>query len=186
MKTQREQEGWVGPVRTVAVAMAHFIEEGETQKLGPPVPLFTLRYDIQGRRVGQKTFYSVHREAGPADYVTRYDAKGNSALFCFSNGEFLYKVIPAYDGNKRLVKELFCDAMGNLRYTRSHKYDARGNAIEMTYSNAKQTIVNRLRYENEYDSLRNLTKTTVFEWTPGGGEPSYKPIMVNYQTINYY
>jgi hypothetical protein len=187
MKTQREQEGWLGPVGTVVVEMADFLERGGTQILGPRVPLFTLRYDIKGKRVEEKTYYSLHRESGANDCVTSHDTKGNtSALFCFSNGEFLYKVIPTYDSNKRVIKELFCDAMGNPHYKREHEYDARGNPIEMSHSEVNGTIVNKLKYENEYDSVGNLTKVTVFKWSTSNGESFYKPLMVNYQTITYY
>jgi hypothetical protein len=187
MKTQREQEGWVGSVRSVVVETADFLEQGETQSLGPRVPLFTLRYDIEGKRVGEKTYYSLHMESGSGDCVPSHDAKGNtSALFCFSNGEFLYKVIPTYDSNKRVVQELFCDATGKPHYRREHEYDARGNPIEMSYSEADGTIVNKLKYENEYDSVGNLTKVTVFKWSTGKGESFYKPVMVNYQTLTYY
>jgi hypothetical protein len=187
MKTQREQEGWLGPVRAVVVEMADFLERGGTQTLGPRVPLFTLEYDIQGKLVGEKTCYILHGESGVNDCITRYDTEGNiSALFCFSGGEFLYKVIPTYDSNKRVVEELFCDAMGNPRYKREHKYDARGKPVEMSHCEINGTIVNKLKYDNEYDSVGNLIKVTILKLVDHGGKSSYKPVSVHFQTVTYY
>lgn len=187
MKTDREQEGWLGSVKTVIVEKADFLEEADMPALDSREPLFIVHYDIQGRKVNQNTYYHMHGESNPNDFATNYDTEGNiSALFCFSKGEFLYKVIPTYDNNKRVVKELFCDAMGNPHYRRDHEYDVRGNPIEMSYSEANGAIINKLKYDNEYDSVGNLIKVTIHKWVNHGGKPFYKPISIHFQNITYH
>jgi hypothetical protein len=187
MKSDREQDGLVGLVRHVVAEMAVFLEQGQRQTLGARVPLFTLQYNTRGKRVGERNYYYLHGESGVGDFVTHQDKASNKfELFCFSNGEFLYKVIPTYDSNNKVVDELFYEATGNLLYRRMHEYDVRGNPIAMSLIAASGTVIDKLKYENEYDIAGNLIKVTILKWSSQGGELSFKPIMVNYRTITYF
>lgn len=187
MKSDREQDGWFGLVQTVMVELADCSEREGAQTLGPRTPLYTLRYDVHGKRVGERSYSSLHRESAAGDCVATHDTEGNiRALFCFTNGEFLNKVIPTYDDNNRVIKELFCDALGNPRYQREHEYDLRGNPTKMTYTKANGIISDKLKYENEYDASGNLIKVTTLKWSTENGKSFYKPTIIIYRTITYY
>lgn len=186
MKTDRAKEGWLGPVQTVVVEMADFGEEGGTLSLSRRVKLFTLTYDAQGKRIERKTFYTVHEDSQENLHVTRHDTEGNMIeQTYYQHGEFQYKVFCTYD-NKKLVEEDFYDVMGQLRYTREHKYDDHGNPIEMNYSEASGKIIDKLKYENEYDAVGNLIKVTTSRWVTNNGGDVYKPVSICFQTITYY
>jgi hypothetical protein len=186
MKSQREKEGWRGPVHTVFVEMANFVEDGDKQSLGPRVPLFSVTYDPAGKRCDETTHYTELIDSHTTDYDTRYDAKGRvSEQSYYRDGMFQYKVLSTYQDEK-VVTEDFCAANSTPNYKREHKYDAEGNPIEMSYSEAGGKLIYKLKYDNEYDSAGNLIKITIFQWTSEQGEELYKPLSVHFQTITYY
>jgi hypothetical protein len=76
--------------------------------------------------------------------------------------------------------------MGNPRYARAYKYDDHEHPIEMVYSADGGKIINKLRYENEYDNVGNLIKVTIFRWVTNNGVSFYKPASTHFQTITYY
>lgn len=187
MKSDREHDGLVGPVQAVVIELEDCSEQEGDQTFGPRTPLLTLRYDVGGKRVGERSYSSLHRESAAGDCVATNDTEGKiGALFCFANGRFLNKVMPTYDDNNRIIKELFCDALGNPSYQREHEYDLRGNPIRMTYAKMDGTISDKLKYENEYDSVGNLIKTTILRWSTENGNSFYKPTTITHRTITYY
>jgi hypothetical protein len=186
MKSQREEEGWLGPVRAVVFEMADFHEEGGTEILGPRMTLYTIRYDVKGDRVGEVTYNSIHGESRADDYIESSDGKSNVRELSYRpDGEHRYKVISTYE-NDKIVEEIYYDVEGVPRYKREHRYDLRGQPVEMIYSESGGMIVNKLRYDNEYDSQGNLTKVTIFKWSTSNGKSCYKPISVHFQNISYY
>jgi hypothetical protein len=106
MKTQREKEGWSGPVKQVTLEVAEFLERESTPVLGPRVPLFTISYDEQGRRVEKTTYYTAHSDSKENDYITKYDDEGRMReQTYYQHGLFQYKVVPTYE-NKKLVTDV--------------------------------------------------------------------------------
>jgi hypothetical protein len=185
MKSEREQDGWFGLVQFVVVEMAEYLDQDGRQTLGRRVPLFTLEYDTEGKRVAEKTYYSLHGTSDVNECLLRQSVDGSrNALFCFSGGEFVYKVIQNFDAHGRIVSELFSDIMGKPHHKREQKYDVHGNPVEMSLTTPTGTVVDRIKYENEYDAVDNLIKVKILKWILDDGR--YKPIMVNYQTVTYY
>lgn len=184
MQTEREKDGWRGPVKSVAVEMAEFIEGTSGPKLGTVFPLVTFKYDLSGSRLGPVAFHSANISSLPHKFTTKWkDQKTIESQTCYSEEGVLYTVKPTYREG-RIIQETFFDNKEIARYIRKHRYDLFGHPTEMIHLKADGTPARKLEYYNKYDREDNLIEVTIYEWLHN--QPISRPLMIIYYTIAYF
>jgi hypothetical protein len=188
METDRERDGWSGPVWKVVTERANFLEEAGKWVLGPRQMDFTTTYDRSGERLSESYGDGVILGSGMLDHtVSRRDCEGHIVeRENFSDGVLLYRESLAYDSEGRKSAEVIYDPNGIIVGKTRFTYDARGKTAEMAKYGPDDTLITRIVYANEYDSEGNITRQTVKRWTNVDGEMVYDPLFIIYHVITYY
>lgn len=187
MKTDREQDGLVGSVRSLFVEIAEFTNEAGELLERPRMSLVTITYDIQGKKTGERFHRFMYTESDSDDYIFSYDTEGRiSSQSYYRDSIFHSKVIPSYDNQGRVAEALFSNSEGALNYKRVLNYDAQGNPVEMGYYKLNGALVYKYAYVNEYDSTGNLIKVTALRWMVTASKSFYEPTLTTYRTLTYY
>ena len=188
MVTDRERDGWSGPVWKVVTERANYLEEAGKWVLGPCKIDFTTTYDRSGGRLSESYGDGVILGSGSLEHaVSQRDREGNIVeREHYSNGVLLYRESLVYDGEGRKSAEVIYDPDGVIVGKTSFKYDERGKTSEMSKYRPDDTLISRISYANEYDSEGNITQQTVERWTNVDGEMIYDPLFIIYHVITYY
>lgn len=187
-KTNRERDGWTGPVKTVVTETAEFSQESGKWVLRPRRLDFTLTYDRSGGVVDESYGANVIFDLTSSDDGTvKRDAEGNVIeQEVYRNGVLEYRIFFTRDAEGKEVEQVVRHADGLLAGRKTHRYDSHGRAVEMNEHDAGGTIITRCAYANKYDSEKNLIEVTVERWTNVAGEFVYEPLFTTYHTITYY
>ena len=184
-QTDRKKDGWHGPVKSIIVEVANYIQQASETALGTPFPILTYAYDASGRRVGDMTF---HKGANVVQLDSHFtsswrDPDRIESQRCYTEEGLAYTVRPTYRDDK-IVKETFFDNHDIAKYAREYTYDSAGHPVEMSHVTAEGIVLRKLNYENRYDDRGNLVEVAVYEWT--SNQPTSRPLMVIYYTITYF
>jgi hypothetical protein len=188
MVTDRERDGWSGPVWKVVTERANFLEQAGKWVLGPRKMDFVTTYDRSGRGLSESYGDGVILDSGRLGHaVIRRDREGNVVeREHYSDGILQYRESLAYDSEGRKSAEVIYDPDGAAVAKTSFKYDARGKTAEMAKYGPNDTLISRITYANEYDSEGNIIQQTVERWTNVDGEMVYDPLFIIYHVITYY
>jgi hypothetical protein len=181
MKTDREKNGFKGPVHTVRTEIE--VSPSRAYRVNPGglelLEIFTSEYDGQrnlyelftfdesGRLleeasserslIEQESFRFVYTydDAGRIARRDEYDQAGSA------DGKTLY----SYDSEGRKVEETYYSAKGNG--TRHTKYDQRGNAVEMICYGPDEEITSKNTWESSYNISGNRVEViTIYKMEP--------------------
>lgn len=187
MKSDRETAGLVGPVRSLYLETAEFINKRGKWVESHRKPMMTITFDLQGKIIGESVHRFMYSESVSENYRFSYDDEGRVSEQCrYHNGIIQNRVIPSYDNQGRVTESLVCDPDGTPKYKDTHKYDANGNPVELGYYKADGSLVYKNVYDNEYDSIGNLIKVITSRWTTRDDKLFSEPVLVTYRTITYY
>lgn len=186
MKTNKDQDGLTGTVKSVHVEVVNIFKKGDKWFAGRRKPSATIIYDKQGNRTSERYHEIVFGPSLSERQVAEYDIDGN-VIECLSyyDGVLQNRKIISYDRGKKIGEKAY-GADGVLIHKTSYKYDAHGVVTEMISFNADNVLIDRHAYANEYDSVGNWTKMTVRRWTNMNGRLFYQPLSEIYRTITYY
>ncbi len=206
-KSDLEQAGLLGKVKTVKVEEARFSNKSGKPVEGKRVQIETQNYGENGMLVKAIHFGGGQR----VDYFYSYDASGNRLeLIRDSISSSRVKTEFKYDDSgNRLEEEQTAD--GGLVARTVSVYDAKGLRTEKrlynrqglfarrTYSYGENThpteeaeydpkdgLVGKQGYVYELDSTGNWIKRTTSTLGTNDGKPVSEPAAVTYRTIVYY
>ncbi len=187
MKTDRERDGWVGPVRSVVVESGPIPDESGEDVVTVRQFDFKITYNRDGRRTSESDGFNMLAAPPARDSIIREDSDGNIIEYEQHEHDILkYKTIFTYDAEGREIKRATYDSNGVLLNSWVHEYSERGQAVGLTIYRGDGSLVSKQTYVHEYDVVSNVTKTTHGSWTSVDGKLTYEPEFVTYYTITYY
>jgi len=177
MKTDQEEEGLIGPVRTVQIETARFSNQSGRWVEGSRELSASITYDVRGNKteikgnVG-KTIYSYDTQGkrteevlyGPDGILSgrttyTYDDKGKlrEAISDNPNDSSFRKTLYTYDAQDRLIEQISCDTVGCFDKV-THTYDSQGNLTEETFYYPDGSSI-KSRLVHTYDEQGRRIKT---------------------------
>ena len=92
-----------------------------------------------------------------------------------------------YDQNGQEIDSVTYPAESSEpRGNRQYLYDANGNKIEMVLHGDAGSILNKEKYDYQFDPVGNWKKMTASVAVSENGSVSYEPFEITYRTITYY
>jgi antitoxin component YwqK of YwqJK toxin-antitoxin module len=188
MKTDREKDGWLGPVKSVVTEMAPFTKRAGHWVLNPRTKGFATTYDRDGRKTTESFGSDVLFSAGhPNDTINKSDDEGHVIeQEKYQNGTLQYRVFFTYDAEGRETERTVCSPDGTLLTSTIHKYDAHGKAIEMSVYKSDGSVDHKISYTNTYDSKGNLIEVTAKRSNNDIHDSTGVPLFVIYHSLTYY
>lgn len=103
-------------------------------------------------------------------------------------GPRVVREIASYDQKGRKIDSVAYPAADSAMVgnNQQYLYDANGNIIEMVVLGDKGHILNKEKYEYQFDEFGNWKKMTVSIAVYENGIVSYEPFEITYRTITYY
>lgn len=186
-KTDREQAGLLGPVRTIKTEASEFASQNGKSVEGARSLLRTVTYDAGGNRTKQVEFnhdgsvaqtlsynYDARRRSTgyeeytggmsvPRKHVYVLDDKGNRIEYRLvqpdgaAGEKYLYK----YDANGNVAEESLFDHKGGLISRNVIAYDDKGRQVSQTRHNADGSLSSTSSFS--YDAHGNLIERVRYE-----------------------
>lgn len=189
MKTDRERDGWVGPVQSIRCECSDYLERKDDSIMGPRQLNFIFTYDVNGNRIGNNYGPKVLKlpETPGVNDLSKYDASGNLVEHSrYSDGVLQWKLVFSYDDRANKLEEVMTAPDGSVLRRTLYKYDEHRKAIEMSTYNPDGSLDCKHTYVNKFDVAGNMVEQTVRRWTNINGEMLYEPLFITYYTITYY
>ncbi len=184
-KTDREQDGLKGAVRSVQVEIACISKKENGWIISPRKLELVTIYDCKGKRIGESFHVPVYQYSNEG--IHKYDSNGNIIeFFQYFEGVLQSKMFYTYDDYDKVIEEKAYSPKGDLYHKTFYKYDVQGKVIEMIMYNADDTVRDKHTYTNEFDLTGNLTKVIVRRWTNIDGDLIYEPLCEIYYGITYF
>lgn len=164
-KSDREEQGLVGPVRTLLV---------ETESPGKArIKTEMVSFDASGNKIEEMKYSSDG--ALESRRVYSYDIKGNviAETGYDAKGEIEWKNSYNYDGSGSKVEILSYSGDGKLAARTSYTYDASGKLSEESYRDIKDTRLDQTIKYTYDDKGHLLSKKSNRSWGPRSVDVTY-------------
>jgi antitoxin component YwqK of YwqJK toxin-antitoxin module len=157
-KTDREQAGLLGAVRTVRTEAAEFTSKNGKSVEGVRVPLRTVSYDARGNRTRQVDFN--HDGSVAQTLVYTYDANGRSTGYEEYTGAMSVprKHVYVLDDKGNRIEYSFVQPDGSAGEKYLYKYDPKGNLAEESLFDHKGGLISRNVFAYD-DKGRQVSQT---------------------------
>jgi YD repeat-containing protein len=170
-QTDREEQGLVGPVKTVSAERIDPADDsGSVKEPERRQPLDAVTFDERGREISRR----IHSDYGflIGTQTNTYDAAGRLAESSLKAEEKEYesREVYRYDSNSRLVEKLSYKAGGADPLKESFAYDARARVTEVALSYRGEEG-GRTKYK--YDEKGRLAEVSFYK---RGGAPGVAPV----------
>jgi hypothetical protein len=188
MKTDREKDGWFGPIQSVATELASISKRGNHWVLNRREKGFATTYDRDGKKTTESFGSGVLLSSGhPPDTINKKDDEGHVIeQEKYKTGALQYRVFFTYDAEGRETQRTVRSPEGDLITKTVHQYDAHGKAVEMSVYKSDGPLDSKISYTNKYDSNDNLIEVTAKRWTNNMSDSSGEPLFVIYHSLTYY
>lgn len=102
-------------------------------------------------------------------------------------GPRVVREITTYDQNGQKIDSVAYPAEGGTAVgNKQYLYDAKGNIIEMVLRGDNGSILNKEKYDYQFDEFGNWKKMTASLAVYENGNVAYEPFEIRYRTITYY
>jgi hypothetical protein len=156
-RTDREQAGLIGPVKSVeAYHISFALKDGKTKE-AKRKPWYFDTYNIDGNKT-ERVFYDSNRiDKHLYIYDTKGRCTGHEAYKVTSDNTLTFqgKSLYVLDDNGNTIELKFFDSDGDLTDLTTYTYDTKGNKIEEAHLTASGQL--RRRYVSTYDERGNQT-----------------------------
>src|SRR5262245_27075279 len=152
-KSQREQDGLVGPVRTVRIERAQLLNEAGKYIEGPRTLSDTMIYDAEGRLLESADYLPGGAPDTKSTY--KYDSKGKEIEYAhYIHDGLIYKWLSRYDATGKLSEKIELRANGQIETRRLYKYDIKENRSQITEFGPDSSV--KSKRTEIYDSRGNV------------------------------
>jgi hypothetical protein len=165
MRTDRQAEGLVGPVRTIHIEASRFSNQYGQWVEEPREFVAFVSYNVRGNKTemvpGQTTLVWLFEGISLDKKVYTYDARGNLIRIVSYNpdGSLLSKTVYTYSDKKNLQQVASYNHDGSLSSKSVYAYGPQGKLTEAIYYDAWGDIVHKVVYT--YDDKGHLTEEII-------------------------
>ena len=136
-KTEAEQAGFKGRVKTVRVETAKLTNASDRSVEGRRVISSVTRFDERGNGIERTLFNPDGSLRSKLSWARAYGIKGevSEILYLNADGQTTARGVPAYDRKGRENRLTLYSPDGSVDHTQTYIYDDRGNKIQEFHRN---------------------------------------------------
>jgi hypothetical protein len=162
-KTEAEQAGFKGRVKTVRAETAKLTNASDRSVEGRRVTSSVVRFNERGATLEQTLFNPDGSLRSKLGWARTYDIKGEMSeiLYLNADGQTTARGVPAYDRKGRENKLTLYNPDGSVNHTQTYVYDDRGNKIQEFHRDPDGTA--RIKIIYSYDAQGRLMKVSFYK-----------------------